>query len=173
LNGDHVSIGFAWRRVAAADIAGLTAEKLDTLVPHWPSPESSRLQEAGLLVNTGYDGAVVGALLHLGDSGSRGAEAFVDMPADWDDDYLVGTIGAESVREIADAMRAANWRAWLTDHFEELLAGAEEAGYEKAVVGAAPEGRWADHLLLSAGDLTQLFDAAAAAGESVIFSMSA
>jgi hypothetical protein len=155
--------------MAAADIAGLTAEERDALM----SDEDLRLREAGLLVAAGYDGAVVGALLGLGDGESRGADAFVDIPADWDDDHLVGTVGADAVREIAAAMRAADWRAWLTAHFDALMAGAEPAGYEDAVVGAAPDGPWADHLLRSADELTRFFVAAAAAGESVVFSMNA
>ncbi|MEV6842362.1 hypothetical protein [Actinoplanes sp. NPDC051411] len=159
-----MSIGFEWRRIAGADIAGLTAKELNDLVSGGPEDE---------LYRTGYDGVVVGALLGLGDGASRGAEAFVDMPADWDDDYLVGTIGAYAVREIAAAMLAAEWRTWLTAHFDGLMAGAEEAGYEKAVVGAAPDGPWADHLLRCAGELTRFFGAAAAAEESVVFSMSA
>jgi hypothetical protein len=165
-----VSIGFAWRRMAAADIAGLTAEERDALMSRGTD---DGLREAGRVVGTGYDGAVIGALLGLGGGESRGAEAFVDMPADWDDDYLVGTVGADAVREIAAAMRAADWRAWLTAHFDALVAGAEPAGYEKAVVDAAPDGPWADHLLRCADELTRFFGAAAAAGESVLFSMSA
>jgi hypothetical protein len=168
-----VSIGFAWRRVAGADIDGLTAEQLSALVPHGPDAEFFRLREAGLIVGTEQDGVVIGALLGLGDGGSRGAEAFVDMPADWDDDHLVGSIGADAVREIAAAMRAADWRAWLTGQFDALLAGAPEAGYEDAMDGAAPTGPWADHVLLGAGELTRLFGAAAEAGDSVVFSMSA
>lgn len=168
-----MSIGFAWRRVAGADIDGLTAKELSALVPHGPAEEYFRLREAGLIAGTEYDGVMIGALLGLGDGASAGAEAFVDMPADWDDDYLVGTMGAHAVREIAAAMSAAPWRAWLTEHFDGLVAGAEQAGYEDAVVGATPDGQWAEHLLRCADELTRLFGAAAAAGESVVFSMSA
>lgn len=159
--------------MATGGTAGLTAKERNALVPHAPDAEFHRLQEAGLIVGTDDDGVVVGALLGLGSGDSHGAEAFVDMPADWDDDYHVGTIDADAVREIAAAMRAADWRDWLTAHFDALVAGAEQAGYEDAVVGAAPDGPWADHLLRCAGELTRLFGAAAAAGESVVFSMSA
>jgi hypothetical protein len=153
-----VSIEFGWRRIAAADIAGRTPKELSGLAPTF---------------RAAHEGAVVGALLGLGDGGSHGAEAFVDMPADWDDEYLVGTVGPDGVREIAAAMRAAKWRAWLTAHFDELAAGAEQAGYDDAMGGAAPDGPWADHLLRIADALTRLFVEAAAAGESVVFSMSA
>ncbi|HEY0531583.1 MAG TPA: hypothetical protein VGD29_08295 [Actinoplanes sp.] len=37
----------------------------------------------------------------------------------------------------------------------------------------APDGPWADHLLRCADELTRLFGAAAAARESVVFSMNA
>jgi hypothetical protein len=168
-----VSIGFAWRRVAGAEIDGRSAKELSALVPHGPDAEYFRLQEAGLIVGTEYDGVMIGALLGLGDGESAGAEAFVDMPGDWDDDYQVGTMSAQAVREIAAAMSAAPWQAWLIEHFDGLVAGAEQAGYEDAVVGATPDGQWADHLLLCARELTALFGAAAAAGESVVFSMSA
>jgi hypothetical protein len=168
-----VSIGFAWRRVAGADIAGLAGEDLRALAPHGPAEEYFRLQEAGLIAGTEYDGVVIGALLGLGDGKSPGAEAFVDMPGDWDDDYLIGTLGPDTVADIAATMAAAQWRAWLTEHFDGLLAGAEEAGYEDAIVDAAPDGQWADHLLRCAAELTALFTAAAAAGQSIVFSMSA
>jgi hypothetical protein len=168
-----VSIGFTWRRIAGTALAGRTPEQLRDLAPGGPADEYFRLREAGLTTGTDEEAVLIGLLLDLADGSSAGAKKFLLTPDDWDDDWLTGTVGPDTVREIAAAMSVAPWREWLTVHFDDLVAAAGEAGYGNAVEGAARDGQWARHLLLCAAELTRLFEAAAGSGESMILSMSA
>jgi hypothetical protein len=161
-----MSVDSFWKRVPAEVVAGSSPGELSDLVPYWFDDQFKVQQGSGRLVGAEDTGALIDVLLRTGArsaSEKAAARAFAQAPADWDDDHLVGTLGADMVRQVSSFLSDAPLERWVVEHRPALAESARSLGYRRPFDDA-----WAGQVLADAQQLATLFHAAAGAGEAII-----
>jgi hypothetical protein len=164
-----MSVDSFWKRVPAGVVAGCGPSELSDLVPYWYDDGFKVEQDNGTVVGAEDTGALIDVLLMAGarsDPEKSAAMAFGRTPSDWDDDYLVGTLGTDVVQQVSSFLANAPLERWVVEHRTALANGARSLGYRRPFDDA-----WAQQLLADAQELAALFRAAALADESIIVKM--
>jgi hypothetical protein len=166
-----VSVDSFWKRAPRNAVAGSAPKSLSELVPYWFDDRFATERSAGVLVGAEDTGALIGALLRLratDEAGRAAAEAFARRPDDWDDEWMVGTIPAGAVAEVAEFLARTPFDSLDPHEVTSLAERAAKLGYTRPFAGA-----WAEQVLTDAREVAALFRAAATAGEPVIVKISA
>jgi hypothetical protein len=161
-----MGVEFYWKRVPTEVASACSPAERRQLVPSWSDERFEAECASGTLVMAGDTGAIIAALLWLGatdDAGEAAADAFGTATDDWDTDLEVGTLPPDAVGMIADFLADAPLEQWMQDNRAALGKEVEEMGYVRPF-----DDGWAAQVLVDARDLTDLFRAAAASGETVI-----
>jgi hypothetical protein len=161
-----MSVDTFWKRVPADVIAGCSPKELSDLVPYYCDDEYTVERNNGTLVAAGDNGALIDVLFWAGAStASQKAlvNAYAQAPADWDEDYMVGTLTPDTVAQMSAFLTDAPLAHWVQEHRAALIAEARRLGYRGPFDDA-----WAGHLLASAQELAALFRAATLANETII-----
>ena len=164
-----MSVDTFWKRVPADVIAGCGPKELADLVPYFSDDRYKVERDNGTLVAGVDTGALIDVLLWAGASSAAEKAAvrtFARGPADWDEDYMVGTLGPDVVRQVSAFLSDAPLEQWMAEHRTALVDGAAKLGYHRPFDDA-----WAGQLLEDAQDLAALFRIAAPADETIIVMM--
>lgn len=163
----EVAVDAFWRRIPEESIRDRAPSALRALVPHFLEEGFEAHQNRGTLVGVEDTDALIGALLRLGTGDGPGAAAarrFSDLPPDWNDYWMIGTLDADTVWQIADLFTHATLDTWAAQHGVALADEATELGYSDE-----HREQLLDTLLSDAREVAALFIAAAAHREAVIF----
>lgn len=161
-----MSVDSFWKRVPTGVIVGRNPRELSGLVPYWYDDEFKVERDNGTVVGAEDTGALIDVLLTAGartDSEKAAATAFGRVPSDWDDDYLVGTLGTDVVQQVSSFLSDAPLERWVAEHRSALADGARSLGYLRPFDDA-----WARQVLADAQELVALFRAAALSDEAII-----
>jgi hypothetical protein len=165
-----MGIDFFWKRVPASVIADCGPKELAGLVPYFYDSQYMVERENGTLV-AGDTGALIDVLFRAAASSAEekaAVRAYAQAPADWDEDYMVGTLGPDLVRQMAAFLSDAPFEQWMQEHRGALIDALQEWGSPRPFDDA-----WAGHVLENARELAALFRAAALADETIIVQISA
>jgi hypothetical protein len=160
-----------WKRVPGGVVADLGPRELSDLVPYWFDDRFKVEQGEGTVVGAQDTGALIFALLlaaAAGPSERAAAGAFAQMPPDWDEHYMVGTLSTDVVRQVAALLSDAPLADWVNQHRSALADEMRSLGYQRPF-----DDDVAGQVLEDTQQLAALFRAAAAASEAVIIKMSA
>lgn len=166
-----MSIDVFWKRVPADALRDAGPKTLSDLVPYWFDAEFDAQLGQGLLVGTEDTGSLIAALLRCGaadDASTAAADLFARSPADWDDEWMVGTFTPGAVRTIAGFLDGAPLEAWARRWRDSLAAEAKRLGYRRPF-----NDDWSAQVLRDARDVAALFQAAAAEAQPIIVKVSA
>jgi hypothetical protein len=164
-----VGVDNFWKRVSADAIVGREAKELSELMPYWSDDQYKADRAAGTIVGAEDTGALIDVLLASAattDAERAAAAAFRQQPADWDDDYMVGSIDVETVRQVAALLADAPLAQWVSAHHDALARGAEDLGYRRPF-----DAIWAQRLLEDATELAALFHAASTNNQAVVIAI--
>lgn len=165
-----MGVAHFWKRVHRTALDGRQPEHLADLVPYWFDVEYPAERDAGVLVGLQDTGDLVGTLLDFGAVGT-GHEAAAGIvsgrPVNWDQEWMVGTIGVGDVRRAAAFLVDAQLEPWAARHHGALAAEAESLGYHRPF-----DETWSAEVVGAAERLSALFVAAAANDEAVIVRVS-
>jgi hypothetical protein len=159
-----------WKRVPEEAITGFGPEELRALVPHWFDDRFKIEQDQGILVGGEDTGALINALVRLGvttEFAATAAAVFTGAPPDWDDDWMVGRLPPDAVRQVAEFFAGAPLDRWAEENFAGLAAEAQRLGYHRPF-----DRSWASRVLSDAHGVAVLFRTAAANNEAVIVKVS-
>ena len=162
-----MSVDMFWRRTPPAAAVSLSPAELADLVPDWFDEDFAELTQAGILVGAEDTGDLAVHLLVLGagDGPHRAAAETVSRPpAGFDRQYRVGVYGADLVRAAAGFLAGAPVATWAEQHADTLAAKAGSLGYRRPM-----SADWISEIVATASELVALIQAAAEAGEVLVY----
>ncbi|MEU0553844.1 hypothetical protein [Dactylosporangium sp. NPDC006015] len=168
-NGDLMGVDHYWRRTSAEATSGYSPEKLRDLVPSVHSDLFGSEQRQGVVACAEDTGDLMKALIRFGATDASQApavELFRRLPRDWDEDWLVGIMPPDAVRQVAAFFAEAPLDRWAEEHRAALEAELVELGWGGGTVLLRD-------MLRDAQAVTEVFHAAAAGGEAVIVKIDA
>jgi hypothetical protein len=161
-----MGVAHFWKRVPAKALDGLRPKELSDLVPYWFDPGFPAERDGGLVVGLQNTGDLIATLFAFGavDTGHESAaEVIAKRPADWDEEWMVGTIGVADVRRVSGFLLDAPFPQWVVRHRAALAAEAESLGFPHPFDDA-----WAADVVTGAERLRLVLVAAAAHDQAVI-----
>jgi hypothetical protein len=166
-----VGVDTFWKRVPDTALDGIGPGALCALVPRWFDARFDAEQSHGLLVGVYDSGSLITALLRRGvadDASAAAVDLFGHLPANWDDEWMVGSLPPTDVRQISEFLASAPLDFWAQQGRAEWAAEAQRLGYRRPI-----DDQRAAQVLDDAQDVAMLFNAAAADGQAIIMVISA
>ena len=166
-----MGVAHFWKRVPGAALDGRRPRDLSDLVPYWFDPAFPAERDGGRVVGVQNTGDLIRTLLAFGAVGTGHepvAGLVSGLPDDWDEEWMVGTIGVREVRQVAAFLLDAPFGEWAVRHHAALAVEAESLGLQHSF-----DESWAAGVVSGAERLGALFVAAAAHDEAVVAKISA
>jgi hypothetical protein len=163
-----MGVDYYWKRMPPSAVEGLDGEALQALIPGPEALDFPAQRDTFWLIGTEHGGLIL-TLLAAGAETERqmaAVELFGAQTANWDEEWLAGTMPPEHVLQVANFLEDAPIEEWMRTKADVLELEAEQMGWHY-------DDRMSIIVLEAIQDLTQVFQFAGERGEAMIVSVRA